>query len=246
MTTDLYERYDRQLLIPEIGVTGQKKLLDSSILVVGAGGLGSPVLFYLAAAGVGKIHIIDHDVVSLSNLNRQILYSDAEIGKDKAFIAVQKIKNVNPSIAVSGQTVKVTSLNASEITTGYDCIVPCLDSIETRKVINRAAVKHGIPYVEGAVSAFHGSLMTVIPGLTPCYECIFTHVAQPESPIPVLGAMAGLVGSMMALAVVRLLLHIADPSAGALVFIDGKTYENTVLPIARDPNCPVCSKANPL
>ncbi len=234
------ERYDRQILISEIGESGQKKLLESSVLVVGAGGLGSPVLYYLAAAGVGKIHIVDCDVVSGSNLNRQILYGEIDLGKNKAPTAAEVIRTINSEIQVSSENVYVTDENAVEITRGYDAIVLCLDSIPARKTVNRAAVSLRIPYVEGAVSGFHGTLMTVVPGKTACYECAYPFAKQPKPPIPVLGAMVGIVGSMMALATIRLLLHLEDPSNGSLVFIDGNSYENSIEPLVRNPDCPVC------
>lgn len=238
------ERFERQVIIKEVGEAGQKKLLSSSVLVVGAGGLGSPVLFYLAAMGVGHIHIIDCDVVSKSNLNRQILYGIPDLGKSKAMTAAEKLFALYPDLTITGEEILVTDENAKSLLRGYDCIVPCLDSIESRKIVNRGAVLNNTPYVEGAVSGFHGSMSTVIPHETACYECAFPHANQPAPPIPVLGAVAGIVGSMMVLSAMRLLLGQRDPSVGHIVYIDAAYYENTLIPIERNPSCPVCGDEN--
>ena len=241
MNKSLPERYSRQILLPEIGESGQRKLSNSSVAVIGAGGLGSPVLLYLAAAGVGNIHIIDCDVVSESNLNRQILYNNSDIGKSKAVIAADIITRFNPLISVTSRNILITDTNAGELLAGYDSLVLCLDTIEARRTINRAAVKNNISYVEGAVSSFHGSIMTIIPGVTPCYECVFAHASQPQSAIPVVGAAAGIIGSMIAMAALRLMLGLSDPSRGSLVYVDCNSWENSVISVCRDINCPVCS-----
>lgn len=234
-------RYDRQTILREIGEPGQNILRSSSVLVIGSGGLGCPVLLYLAGAGIGRINIIDGDLVSLTNLNRQLLYCDNDLGKPKALAAASAISKINPEISVSGDNVYLAGNNSQDLLSGYDIIIPCLDSLDTRRIVNRTAVENNTPFVEGAVSAFHGSITTILPGITPCYECIYQHSTQPEPPIPVIGAMAGIIGSAMALAAIKLLLDIPDPSRGALVFFDGYNWGNNIIPIKRNMDCPICS-----
>jgi len=214
-------RYERQIILPEIGEAGQAKLAAASILVVGAGGLGAPVLQYLAAAGVGHIGVIDGDVVSESNLNRQILYGDRDIGKEKALLAAKRLEYLNKDIKITAIHKMLSDQNAPEIISGYDALALCTDNLEARKIANRACVGAKKPFVDGAVGGFYGTVITVVPGETPCYECIQGAAVQPKGKIPILGAMAAWIGCAEALTVIRLLLGANDPSRGAMLFFDG-------------------------
>jgi len=242
MREDPGARYGRQTLLPEIGMDGQRRLGDASVLVVGAGGLGAPVLQYLAAAGVGRIGVMDGDVVSLSNLNRQILYGAADIGRSKALRAARRLRRFNGGIKVSAIPEMLTEENAGKIVGGYDALALCLDSVPGRKIANRACVKAGIPFVESAVHGFFGSLMTVLPGETACYECVHGASSPPEGEIPILGAMAGWVGCAEAMAVIRLLLGGPGAAKGTLLFFDGMEMTTEIVPVQRDPACVACGR----
>jgi len=233
-------RYERQILLAEIGGKGQEKLAASSVLVVGAGGLGAPVLQYLAAAGIGHIGIADGDTVSISNLNRQILYGDDDIGKLKAELAAKRIAKINGEVKITSVPKMITDENAAEIISGYDALALCTDSLSARKIANRACVLSGTPFVDGAVSRFHGTVMTIIPGETPCYECIQGDSAQPRETIPILGAMAGWVGCAEAMAVIRLLLGTNDASRGSILFFSGSEMTIEHIPVKKNPDCVYC------
>jgi adenylyltransferase/sulfurtransferase len=239
------KRYKRQILLPEIGRKGQQKLSDSSVFVAGAGGLGAPVLLYLAAAGVGHITLADGDIVSESNLSRQILYKSGDIGLPKAPLAVEALRRLNDNIAIIGYELMLDDQNTPSLIAGHDLIVVCVDSLKSRHVINRAAVAHKIPFVEGAIHGFHGRIMTVFPGETACCECLYdSSIETSGKPVPMLGAMAALVGSMMATLAVRTLVECENPTRGALLMIDAKSMTNERIAINRNPSCPVCGSLN--
>lgn len=233
-------RYQRQVLLPEIGTDGQSTLGESSVLVIGAGGLGGPALQYLAAAGIGRISIMDGDIVSESNLNRQILYGTHDIGHSKALMAVEKLRQINDLIEITAVPEMLTEENAHKVICGHDALVLCLDSFEARKIANRACVAAEIPFVEAGVQGFYGTMTTVLPGETPCYECIHALSSPPEGPVPILGAMAGWMGCAEALAVIKLLLGKPDPSRGAILFFDGMEMTVERVAIERNLNCTVC------
>ena len=243
--SEVDRRYERQVLLPEIGVEGQIKLASSSVLVVGAGGLGAPVLQYLAAAGVGHIGIIDGDVVSESNLNRQILYSMQDIGKPKALLAAGRLECLNAEIKITAIPTMLTDENAAKIINDYDMLALCTDSLEARRVGNRACAAAGIPFVDGAVSGFHGTVMTIVPGETACYECIQGFLVQPKGKIPILGAMAAWIGCAEALSVIRLLLGADDFSRGAVLFFDGKEMSVERVLVEKSPGC-MCNRHSAL
>jgi len=237
---EISNRYERQVLLSEIGEKGQDKLAVSSVLVVGAGGLGAPVLQYLAAAGVGRIGIADGDTVSISNLNRQILYGEEDIGKPKAEHAAKRIKQLNSGIEVTWISKMVTDENAREIISSCDAAALCTDSLLARKILNRACVAAGTPFVDGAVNRFHGTVMTIVPGETPCYECIHGASSQPRETIPILGAMAGWIGCAETLAVIRLLLGVSDASRGNILFFNGTEMTVEHIPLLKNPDCICC------
>ena len=235
-------RYERQILLPEIGTAGQCRLARASVLVVGAGGLGAPALQYLAAAGVGHIGVVDGDAVSESNLNRQILYGGDDIGGKKADLAVERLRRINGEIKISAIPEALTDDNACEIIRGYSALALCADSLGARKTANRACAAANVPFVDGAVNRFHGTVMTVVPGETPCYECVYGHSAQSGEIIPVLGAMAGWVGCAQAMAAIRLLLGADDPSRGAILLLDGNDMTTERIPVEKNPRCAVCGR----
>ncbi|NLW78332.1 MAG: HesA/MoeB/ThiF family protein [Ruminococcaceae bacterium] len=236
------ERYERQLLLPQIGPEGQQKLAKARVAVLGAGGLGAPVLQYLAVAGVGALTIIDGDVVSPSNLNRQVLYTAADIGRPKALLSAAAVRRLNPDVAVTPLAQMLTAANAQSLLQGHDAAMFCLDNAAARLLATRAAVALGLPCVEGAVEAFHGRLMMIVPGQGPCYECLHGQVAPRTGPAAVIGAMPGMVGSMMALLALQHLLGLPTP-VGRLLLIDGRRFEIEHLAVKRNPACPACGGA---
>ena len=230
-------RYERQLILPEIGPQGQAKLASAKVLVVGAGGLGAPVLQYLAAAGVGHIDIIDGDVVSESNLNRQILYGGQDIGKQKATQAAKRLQYLNDTIKVTPMPIMLTDENSAEIISEYDMLVLCLDSLNSRKISNRGCVAAKVPFIDAAVGGFYGTLVTVVPGETPCYECIQGFSVQPKGLIPILGAMAAWVGCAEALTAIRFIIGADDPSRGTLLLFNGTEMTIEQIQIEKNPQC---------
>jgi adenylyltransferase/sulfurtransferase len=242
-------RYSRQLMLKEIGAEGQEKLHKSKVLVIGAGGLGSPALYYLAAAGVGKIGTVDFDEVSISNLQRQILYSVEDLHRKKVDVAKGKLERLNPDVSVEKHCLRIDGENIVNIIKDYDVVIDAVDNLETRYLINEGCYSLGKPLVEGAVSEFTGILTTVIPGKTPCYRCFSP---GPEERAPnkrpvkgIIGMIPGTIGSLEALEAVKLILGIGDILAGRLLVFDGLDMSFREIKLARNPQCPVCGK-NPV
>jgi sulfur-carrier protein adenylyltransferase/sulfurtransferase len=246
LTTQQRQRYSRHLLIPEVGVDGQARLLGSRVLLVGAGGLGSPAALYLAAAGVGTIGIVDFDVVDLSNLQRQVVHTTDRVGTSKVDSARRTIAALNPDVSVVAHEEMLGSDNVDRIITGYDAIVDGTDSFATRYVLNDAAVARGIPVVHASVYRFEGQLTTFIPYQGPCYRCLYPSAPPPElapgcSVAGVLGVVPGIMGLLQANEVIKVLLGIGETLAGRLLLFDALQTEFTELHLRRDPACPVCS-----
>jgi molybdopterin/thiamine biosynthesis adenylyltransferase/rhodanese-related sulfurtransferase len=240
------ERYSRHLLIPEVGAEGQKKLLDSKVLLIGAGGLGSPAAFYLAAAGVGTIGIVDFDVVDVSNLQRQILHTSDRVGEKKVESARQTINALNPDVKVVGHEVALGPNNVAELIAGYDVVLDGTDTFETRYTLNDAAVAAGLPVVHASVFRFEGQLTTFVPYEGPCYRCLYPTPPPPElapgcSVAGVLGVVPGIMGLLQANEVLKVLLGIGDSLAGRLLLFDALDGTFTELKLKRDPACPICS-----
>ena len=243
LTEQERERFMRQIVMPGIGEEGQEILKNAKVLVVGSGGLGSPALYYLTVAGVGEIGIVDTDVVSLSNLNRQILHTEADLQRPKVESAVEKLQKLDASIRFHPMQVYLDENNAQEILTGYDLIVDCVDNDDTRYLINRWAVRLGIPLVEGGVRGLEGYILPILPGKSPCYRCVYPEKTKRESdPIPVLGGTAGAVGAMEAIVGIRMLLGQSVP-VGKLTFFQFAGLTSTQIEVKRDPHCPVCGQA---
>jgi len=245
--TDL-RRYSRHLLIPEVGLAGQEKLAAARVLVVGAGGLGSPVLAYLAAAGVGRIGIVDDDEVDVTNLQRQILYDTADVGKPKAARAAERLHASNPQIALDVLPVRLNASNAREIVRLYDVVVDGTDTFGARYLINDACVLEGKPDVYGSIFRFDGQVSVFAPPAGPCYRCLYPEPPPPEL-VPncaeggVLGVLAGIVGTWQAAEALKLVLGIGTPLIGRLMLIDALDARVHEVRVARDPACPLCGDA---
>ncbi len=243
----IIERYSRQILLPEVGGKGQEKLLRSKVLIVGTGGLGSPIAAYLAGAGIGVLGIVDSDDVELSNLHRQILYTSDEIGKKKAIVAKERLKKINPDIDIISYPIRLKSENIMEIIKDYDIIVDGSDNFPTRYLVNDACVLTKKPLIFGAFFRYEGQAMVIKPGEGPCLRCIFP---QPPPPglVPscqeagVLGALAGIIGLIQASEVLKLILNIGEPLIGKLLIFDALKMELIKFETKRDKDCPLCGE----
>jgi len=241
---DQIERYSRQIILPEVGGKGQKKLLESKVLIIGAGGLGSPCSMYLAAAGVGRIGIVDSDIVDLSNLQRQVLHTTEDINKDKVKSAFETLKKINPEIEVIPLKLRLDAKNVFDVIDGYDVIVDGSDNFPTKFLINDACVMKKKPLSIAGILRFMGQVLTVIPGKSVCYRCIFEKPPEPGT-IPscqeagVIGAVGGIVGLIQATEVIKLLLGIGKLIDGIMIV---ETLGMTIRKIKVLPNksCPVC------
>jgi sulfur-carrier protein adenylyltransferase/sulfurtransferase len=241
-------RYSRHLLIPEVGDEGQLKLLDSRVLLVGAGGLGSPASLYLAAAGVGRLGIVDDDRVDASNLQRQIAHSTESLGEWKADSAKRTLEALNPDVEVVTYKERLTSENVDRILAdGWDVIVDGADNFPTRYLVNDASVFHDIPVVHGSIYRFEGQVTVFKPHEGPCYRCLFPQPPPPElapscAEGGVLGVLPGIIGSLQANETLKLALGIGDSLAGRLLLFDALAAEFSEVTLRKDPNCPVCGE----
>lgn len=248
LSRDTRERYSRHLLMPEVGEAGQLKLLSSKVLLVGAGGLGSPVALYLAAAGVGTLGIIDHDVVDRSNLQRQILHTDGRVGTSKVESARASLLALNPSITIRGHDARLNSHNVEELFEGYDLVVDGSDNFPTRYLVNDACVKLGIPNVHGAVFRFEGQVSVFWPrSRGPCYRCVYPEPPPPElapscAEAGVLGVLPGVIGLLQAVETVKLLLGIGEPLIGRMLYYDALQARFTELKLPHNPLCRYCGE----
>ncbi|MCL2563777.1 MAG: HesA/MoeB/ThiF family protein [Oscillospiraceae bacterium] len=234
------DRYARQILLDQIGSAGQQKLENSSIIVVGAGGLGSPALTYLASAGVGRIGLMDADIVQESNLNRQFLHAEPDLGRPKAVSAREKLAALNSTITIEAHDVRLTEENAETLLSGYALILGAVDSFETRAVINKASVSLGIPYIDGGINGFSGSVFYSHPPNTPCLNCVFPAKSAGQKTVGVLGTTAGIIGAAMANAALLRLLGMENPIEGKLFLYDGLRMRTDRIEIQRDESCTVC------
>jgi molybdopterin/thiamine biosynthesis adenylyltransferase/rhodanese-related sulfurtransferase len=247
LTPEQRERYSRHTLIPEIGAEGQQKLLDAKVLLLGAGGLGSPTALYLAAAGVGTLGIVDDDVVDLSNLQRQVIHTTDRVGVPKVDSAEQTIKALNPDVNVVKYPVRIDATNIVEIIEGYDVIVDGVDNFPTRYLLNDATVRLKIPVVSASILGFDGQLSVFKPYDGPCYRCLFRE-PPPAELAPscgangVLGVLPGTMGLLQATEVIKLILEIGEPAIGRLLLYDALGATLTEVKVHRDPECPICSR----
>lgn len=242
------DRYSRHLLLPEIGLTGQQRLRDARVALIGAGGLGSPVALYLAAAGVGTLTLIDHDAVDRSNLQRQVLHGEADIGRPKVDSARDRLLALNPDLRITPHRARLAADNIEALLAGYDAVVDGTDNFATRYLANDACVRLHIPLVYGAVDRFRGQVGVFYPEPgTPhgCYRCVFPQPPPPElapncAEAGVLGVLPGLVGMLQATETLKLLLGIGTPLLGTLLCVDALGMQFDRIPLGRDPDCPAC------
>jgi len=242
LTADELERYDRQIMIEDIGMHGQEKLKKARVFIAGAGGLGSPISLYLAAAGVGTIRIVDRDRVDLNNLNRQVLHRDDDIGEKKVDSALTKLAGLNPSIHIETAWEIITEQNVSDLVADADLVIDAMDNFPTRYLLNKAAIDRNIPFIHGAVSGFEGRVMTIIPGKTACLRCMFRGPI-PEEKFPVVGVTPAVIGSIQATEAIKYIIGIGDLLENRLLMYNGLTMNFTEFKIKKNPNCDHCSES---
>ncbi|GAM08000.1 putative adenylyltransferase/sulfurtransferase MoeZ [Geobacter sp. OR-1] len=250
LSRDQKERYSRHLMLEGVGSTGQERLLAGKVLVIGAGGLGSPATLYLAAAGIGTLGVADADIVELSNLQRQILHTTADIGSPKTASARRKLEAINPETKLIPYQLRVARDNIPELLNGYDFVLDCTDNFETKFLINDACVLAGKPYSHGGILRFSGQTMTVAPGRSACYRCIFPE--QPDdstalacSRAGVIGVLPGVIGTIQATEAIKHLLGIGEPLLNRMLTYDSLRMKFREIPIRRSPECPICGTLRP-
>ncbi len=244
LTAEQVKRYSRHIIMPQVGSKGQRKLMGTRVLIIGAGGLGSPVALYLTLAGVGTIGIVDFDTVDITNLQRQILHQNDDIGRPKIQSAIDTLTRYNPDVKVVGHEEPITSENAMEIIPNYDIVINGADNFATRYLVNDACYLAGKPLVDGSILLFDGMASVYIPGQG-CYRCLFPTPPPPGS-VPtcaeagVLGALPGLVGSIQAIETMKLILNVGESLSGRLLLIDALSMEFRAVKLRRNKDCPLC------
>jgi molybdopterin/thiamine biosynthesis adenylyltransferase len=250
MNDDQLLRYSRHILLDEIGIEGQEKLLAAHALVIGAGGLGSPAAFYLASAGIGKITLVDNDTVDLTNLQRQILHTTERVGQPKAQSGRQTLERINPEIEVIALTERAEGARLAELVSRATVVLDCSDNFATRHAVNRACVEHGVPLVSGAAIRFDGqvSVFDARRGDTPCYACLFPPDQEFEevlcSAMGVFAPLVGIIGTVQAAEALKVTADIGESLAGRLLLLDARSMEWTSIKVARNAACPVCGTAH--
>lgn len=245
LTEEQKQKYNRHIILPEIGIEGQKKLLKAKVLIIGAGGLGSPVALYLAASGIGTIGIADYDVVDLSNLHRQILHTEGDIGILKTQSAEKKMTERNRDISVISHPVAISGENIHDILSDYDFVVDCTDNFESKFLVNDACVAGNKPFSHGGVLAFSGQTMTIIPGQSACYRCVFEHPPDKED-VPgsaitgILGTTPGILGTMQATEAIKYITGAGELLTDRILSFDALTLQFFTHRIKRDNDCPSC------
>lgn len=237
---DELERYDRQIMIKGLGEEGQEKLKRAKVFIAGAGGLGSPVSIYLTAVGVGTIRVVDHQRVELSNLNRQVLHWDEDIGKRKIDSALEKLGRLNQSVKIEATEETITEANVSQLVAGFDLIVDAMDNLPARYILNKAALERNIPFFHGAVYGFEGRAMTIIPGQTACLRCLYRGVV-PREKFPVIGVTPAVIGCIQATEVIKYIVGIGELLTNRLLTFDGLHMRFTEFKVKKDPSCEHCS-----
>jgi molybdopterin-synthase adenylyltransferase len=239
LTQDEIQRYTRQIMIKEIGEAGQEKLKKARVLIAGIGGLGSPIALYLAAAGVGYIRIVDNDKVELTNLNRQVVHWTPDIGRNKAESASTKLSQLNNTVHIEPIVGTIDGSSVTGFVSGIDVIMDATDNLETRFILNVAALEKGIPFIHGAVAGFEGRITTIMPGKTPCLGCIY-HGNIPKQKTPVLGTTPAVIGTLQATEAIKYIVGAGQILANQLLVYDGLKMRFTTLNIKKDPNCRFC------
>ncbi len=246
-TENELSRYSRQTSIPGFGIKGQRKLRDARVFVAGVGGLGSVSSYYLAAAGVGHLRIVDKDRVDWSNLNRQMLHWSGDIGRAKTDSAMDKLKEVNPGCTVDAVCAEIREDTCADLVGDCSVIVDAMDNMPARKILNAVSVRKGIPFIYGGVHQLDGMVSTFLPGRTPCLECIFPggEDRAEEAPPSVLGPVPGVIASLQAVEAVKLILGGMEPLAGRLLYFSGADMTFREFRVRKDPECPVCGGRAP-
>jgi len=247
LNQDQRHRYHRHLILPEVGEKGQQRMLNSTATVIGAGGLGSPVAMYLAAAGVGTIVLIDDDIVDITNLQRQIVHTDDRIGHRKVDSAAVTLHGLNPDVAVETRAIRLDASNVLDLIGDADVIIDCGDNFPTRYLLNDASLHTGTPVVHGSVLRFEGQVSVFAPYRGPCYRCLYplpppANLAQSCAEVGVLGVLPGVVGTLQATEALKLLVGIGDPLIGRLLVYDALDQTMSTYTVTRNPNCPACSE----
>jgi molybdopterin/thiamine biosynthesis adenylyltransferase len=240
LTPEELQRYDRQIMIYGFGEAGQEKLQKARVFLAGAGGLGSPIAIYLAAAGIGTLRIADYDKVDLSNLNRQVLHGEEDIGKRKGDSAAEKLRKFNTRVKVETIAETITESNILQLVGDADVIVDAMDNLPTRYLLNRTAVEKGIPLFHGAVYGFEGRAMTVLPGKTACLNCLYHGVTVPKEKFPVIGVTPAVIGCIQATEVIKYITGLGELLTDRLLNFDGLRMKFNEFKINRDPDCEVC------
>jgi len=239
LTKDEKKRYDRQIIIRGFGEEGQEKLKRAKVVIAGGGGLGSPSAIYLAAAGVGTIRIVDHDRVELSNLNRQILHWDKDIGRNKVDSAAEKLRQLNKGVKIEAIEETINEANVSRLVAGFDVILDATDNLPTRYSLNKAAIENHIPFIHGAVYGLEGRAMTIIPGKTACLRCVYRGTV-PQEKFPVVGVTPAVIGCIQATEAIKYLVGIGTLLTNRLLVYEGLSMKFTELLVNRDPDCEHC------
>ncbi|MHA1264146.1 MAG: HesA/MoeB/ThiF family protein [Candidatus Helarchaeota archaeon] len=236
------ERYARQLIIKDWGEEAQEKLKKATIAIIGLGGLGSASSIYATAAGIGKIKIVDHDIVDLSNLNRQIVHFTPDIAKKKVESAYEKLSALNPEVEIEPCAIKLAEENMIDIIKDCDIILDALDNFHTRFLLNKACIKNNIPYIHAACYAFEGRVLTIVPKKGPCLQCFYPKIPEEMQSIPVVGSAVGIIASVEVTEAIKLIAGIGKPLIGRLLIVDGENMRFDVIEVKRNPKCPICSK----
>lgn len=247
LTQEQRLRYGRHLALNEVGEAGQEKLLQSNVLIIGAGGLGSPVAYYLAAAGVGNIGLVDSDTVDISNLQRQILYTNDDIGKAKVYQAKAKLKALNPDVTITPYHQRFDSENAQETCQGYDVAVDCTDNFAARFILNDTCLKLGIPWVHAGVYKYFGQIFSIIPGQGPCLRCLYPNEddvknAPDCSDDGIIGALPGVLGTLQALTAIKVLLNLGNNNTESILYFDGLNMSFDKIPLVPRKDC-ICLRS---
>ena len=235
------QKYDRQILIPQVGRSGQKRLKKASVVIAGAGGLGSPIAMYLAVAGVGHLRLIDCDTVETANLNRQLLHWQKDVGRAKSESALDKLIHLNPDIQVEVRNTKIDARNAPDLVAGCNAVVDALDNLATRYILNRVAVTHGIAFFHGAVNGFEGRAMSILPGKSACLRCLYKGPV-PQDVTPVIGVTPGIIGAIQATEVIKFLVGKGELLTDRMIHYDGLAMVFNEFQVRRNPDCEHCGE----
>ncbi|MFH0768395.1 MAG: HesA/MoeB/ThiF family protein [Chloroflexota bacterium] len=239
LSSEELERYDRQIIMRGFGEEGQEKLKRANVVIAGSGGLGAPAAIYLAAAGVGTLRLIDHDIVESSNLNRQVLHWDKDIGRNKVESAAEKLRQLNKNVKIEAMVETINEANISRLVAGFDVVIDAMDNLPTRFLLNKIAVENHIALIHGAVYGFEGRAMTIIPDKTACLRCVYRGLIPPEK-FPVIGVTPAVIGCIEAAEAIKYIVGIGKLLTNRLLVYDGLNMKFTELVVKRDPNCECC------